>query len=202
MKFSPFARYVAVSMLAVVTGATYAGQSVDINVNDDSARIRYARTAETVERAQVIGDGSLLYSKDDDTDDRLFLAAGGLQVAGDVGARPHSLIAGVGGRLYWAHGESDGQEDVDGAALGLGGEARFSFHRLNRLVFAGHLYFAPDILSFADVDQLLDYALRVEYQILRPASIYLGYRQVKVKRDGGANATVDSGAHLGFKLDF
>jgi predicted porin len=42
----------------------------------------------------------------------------------------------------------------------------------------------------------------VDYQLLKNASMYLGYRNVNVKIEDGPKLTADNGLHVGLRLEF
>ena len=69
-------------------------------------------------------------------------------------------------------------------------------------VVSGIGYFAPNILSFSDLKSYSEYALDVEFEVVRAAAVYLGYRRVNVKPEPNGPSNADDGAHLGLRLSF
>ena len=123
----------------------------------------------------------------------------GLLVSGDAGAERANVVAGLGGRIVVLDVDD---VDVTGGALALGGmvEARLpAFNRIGAVVYA---YGAPEASSFGDFDGYIEYSAGLDYQVLRNASLYAGYRQVKVDSKDAGNLTVDNGWHLGLRLTF
>lgn len=123
----------------------------------------------------------------------------GLLVSGDAGAEQANVVAGLGGRLAVLDVDD---VDVTGGALALGGmvEARLpAFNRIGAVVYA---YGAPEASSFGDFDGYIEYAVGLDYQVLRNASLYAGYRQLKVDSKDFGNLTIDNGWHLGLRLTF
>jgi hypothetical protein len=122
----------------------------------------------------------------------------GLLVTGDAGARDATVTAGVGGRLFVLNGE--GSED--GGGLALGGMVDARLPAFNRVGVIGYGYYAPKASTFGDLEAWWEYAVSADYQVLQGASVYLGWRQVKVDVDGAGTATVDTGWHFGVRLKF
>lgn len=127
---------------------------------------------------------------------------GSLLVTGDAGAQEANVTAGLGGRLVALDTDEPGGGDATGGALALGGmfEARLpAFNRLGAIFYA---YGAPKASTFGDFEGYFEYAGGIDYQVLRDASVYVGYRQIKVDVENVGDFTVDNGWHLGLKLNF
>src|SRR3546814_20067328 len=61
--------------------------------------------------------------------------------------------------------------------------------------------YAPGVVSFGDVDSYRDLGAVLSYQINRSASVFGGYRNVKVTNDG-PDSTIDNGLYGGISLTF
>jgi hypothetical protein len=73
----------------------------------------------------------------------------------------------------------------------------------NRIGLVAYAYGAPEASSFGDLEGWLEYSAALDYQVLRNASLYAGYRQLKVEPQAtGEWMTVDTGWHLGLRLNF
>ena len=86
--------------------------------------------------------------------------------------------------------------------LALGGMVEARLPAFNRIGAIGYAYGAPKASTFGDFEGWLEYAVGVDYQVLKGASVYLGFRQVKVDVENFGNFTVDSGWHFGLRLNF
>jgi len=168
---------------------------IDLNVNGDAVRGRLALTNQDENNTGGQVDVGYLYI-DTDTSENLGVLHGGILATGDASGTGN-LIVGVGGRGYLFDADNS-----DGAAIGLGGSLRATMPGFNRLGLGGHLYFAPDILAFSDVEEFFEYGLRADYEVLRNATVYAGFRQVKVQVTGAGDETIDSGFHGGLQLSF
>ena len=71
----------------------------------------------------------------------------------------------------------------------------------DRIGFYGHGYFAPDVLTFGDSEDLVEVEARVTYSIIREADVYLGLRYFKAGFDE-VDVVMDNGLHLGIRLEF
>ena len=121
----------------------------------------------------------------------------GLLVTGDAGAQRATVSAGLGGRIAVVD-----VEQVTGEVLALGGMVDARLPAFNRIGAIGYLYWAPNASSFGDLTSYLEYAIDGDYEVLRNASIYLGYRQLRLGAENAGHFTVDQGWHLGLRLNF
>jgi hypothetical protein len=122
----------------------------------------------------------------------------GLLVTGDAGAEKATVTAGVGLRLAVI----DTDSNFTGQALALGGMVDARLPSFNRIGAITYLYWSPNAASFGDMTSYLEYAIDGDYQILRNASAYLGYRQLRLSAANAGHFTVDQGWHIGLRLSF
>ncbi len=109
-----------------------------------------------------------------------------------------ALRAGLGLRLVYANPDESSQ---DGGAVALGGFARYVLPNADRFHVAGHVYYAPDVVSFGDLTEYYELGARVGYNVIRDADVYLGVRSVKTDYEAG-DLSLDSGLHVGFQFRF
>lgn len=121
----------------------------------------------------------------------------GFLITGDAGAEQANVTAGLGARLALVGDEKD-----TGGALALGGVFEARLPAFNRIGARVSLYGAPRASSFGDLTSYLEYTLDGEYQVLKNASIYGGYRGLRIGVDNKGTETVDTGLHLGLRLTF
>ena len=121
----------------------------------------------------------------------------GFLATGDAGAEKANVTAGLGARVTLID-----VEQVTGGALALGGMFEARLPAFNRIGARVSLYGAPKASSFGDLDSYLEYTIDGDYQVLRNASIYGGYRGLKIGVQDAGSATVDTGYHLGLRLSF
>ena len=178
--------------LVLAAGAARA-EHADINLSNETLRGVY--DAPLARLGGVYELGALLGESNDRTFQQLHA---GLLVTGDAGARDANITAGLGGRLFVLNSEGS----ADGGGLALGGMVDARLPAFNRLGVIGYGYGAPKASTFGDFDGWYEYAVSLDYQVLQGASVYLGWRQVKVDVDGGGTFTVDTGFHFGLRLNF
>ena len=189
MKF----RAVGLFLLGAVSTVASA-DNIDVNLHDEAIRASYSMELKN-QGTGLSADVGFLYSEDKDKlDDTLYHL--GLNVSGENWSQTGTFDISLGGRLYYA---SPG--NVDLAALGVGGTVRFS--PAHRFGIGAHLFYAPGITSFMDAERFQETGIRVDYQVLPQAFVYVGYRQIEVDIDNGADdVELEDDAHIGFKLLF
>lgn len=182
---------------AVMAAGPTLSDSLDLNFNDDSARLTFARLIDD-DKLEI--DAGWLHHQD-----RGNLVSVSLGRFGEAGGGDQSVAAAIGGRLYLVDAEFGGGTTPtlkqDGVALGIGGLFRLKLAGYDRIGFSGHGYYAPDVITFGDTKDLIELAGRVTYSVLREAEVYLGLRYINAgfkTRD----AKLDSGLHIGIRLEF
>ena len=186
----------AVGMLLLTAVSTSAvADNIDINARDKAIRGTYAMDLTSRGYNGLTADFGFLYNEDkkqlNDT-----LVHAGLMVSGENWSQSGTFDISIGGRLIYAAPTNN-----DLSALAFGAKLRFS--PVNRLGIGGAIFYAPSITSFMDADSYTETSLRLDYQILPQAFVYIGHRKIEVDINGGANnVELDEGVHLGFKMLF
>lgn len=131
-------------------------------------------------------------------EDDLLVAHVGALLTGDAGARDFELAAGLGIRGVYI-----GRDHDSGGAVALGGQAEARYPGFDRLGLSVYGYYGPEVLSMGEFDQYYEIGVGLDYQVLKDASIYIGYRNVNVElEDDRGDITADNGLHGGLRLDF
>lgn len=190
----------AAMAVGVIISANLEASRFDANIGADSARVGLDVTVMQAQGGSnlEIGASYLGSEIDDDTDASVFTA--NAHIVGNPGEGALKTQAAVGTQFYFTD-----VEEIDGGALSVGGFFIARFRDYDRLGFSAEVYFAPDLLTFGDVDQTLEYSVAVEYDLLRETTIYLNYRQIKVDFEFDEfddEVTVDSGANVGVRILF
>jgi hypothetical protein len=183
-------RLAAIAALALLGTTAWAG-SLDLNLSGSAARIEYAQA---VTPSGLEGDVSYMHNQDEGD-----VAGIGLHLVDLANSGSDPLQVGVGGRLFFINPKGP---NSNGTALGVGGFVRYTLPQYNRVALSGHAYFAPSIVSFGDADRFFEYAFRVEYNVLRQANVYVGYRHVSADFAGLPTLTMDTGLHVGLRITF
>lgn len=121
------------------------------------------------------------------------VTTGGLGVNGATGS--------VGLRGFYGN-----REHFSGGGLALGGRVSYYFPAYNRIGLSGGLWYAPNILTGGDFQHYFQYGIDVDYQLLRQATVYAGYRRLDLPISGPAGSVradaPSQGFHLGIRIEF
>lgn len=179
--------WVLAGVLCLTSSQAFANK-LSADVNPDTFHIQ----ADAIHATNgILYAGELLLTTDDGG-----LVSLGLRTDGQVGNNV-DLRGGLGGKIYGLDDEANTY-----AALSIGGHLEYSIPELKGIRLSGALYYAPSLTISDDVDSLIDFNLRVTYDLFENASVYGGYRHVESEYDFGAEHEFDSGPHVGIQIDF
>jgi hypothetical protein len=110
------------------------------------------------------------------------------------------LTFGVGVKAY--AGQIDKPDDSV-LALAIGGEVRYTIPGTMPMAIYGRAYYAPDITSFADSDEVIDYTLGFQIEALPQTVAFVGIRHFEVGLDDNGDYELDDdNLHIGVRLTF
>jgi len=188
-----------IAMLGVLGGLAAIpahAEILDVNVGQNSVRAALAGPL-----SHVVTDlrgqydvGLVIRPK---SSDDLLQAHLGFLVTGDAGAKFIDLAAGLGIRGVYI-----GRDGDSGGAFAIGGQFEARLPSFNRLGFSGYAYYAPGATSLGEVDKYLEYAGAIDYQIVRDAAIYVGYRNIRYTIGNVGDVAADVGIRGGIRLTF
>lgn len=179
----------AVSLLSLATAAV--ADSIDINLSDDVAQFQYVAPMGNVGQGKSEFHAGFLYN---DSNNAL-VDAGLLVMSKEDSASDVSV--GVGVKVLAARINTN-----NAVSLALGGQVRYSPSADKKIGVVGQLYFAPDIVTFADADRYIETGVDLEYRVMPQATAYVGYRKVKFGIKTAQDETLDEGAHVGVRVAF
>ncbi len=176
--------------LAQAAGA----QTLSASLSEDSAQVKYGLFVAGQEFGRTEFSMGVLFNDSDE-----YVAETGLLVVDEAGSKAPGLTIGLGGKLYGA--SSPGMELM---ALGLGGKLRYNLPALNkRLTLGLDLFYAPSIVTYLDAERFSEGAVRLEYAVLRQASLFVEGRQYRTKLDGVKDSVdIGEGGRLGLEINF
>lgn len=181
---------------ALLLSTTAGAEKLDLNISGDAVRAALSGPLSFGQRDNARYDIGYLYS--DDRDARLNIGHAALMVSGDAGARNANVQVGLGLRAAGID-----QRGGSGGAVSVGGDFDLRLPDFNRLGLVGYVFYAPGVLAFGDVERYIDAAITLDYELIRDASVYAGYRQVRVDvEDIGGSDLRDNGAIVGLRLRF
>lgn len=187
----------AIAALAVgITAVPAQAEIVDFSVGDNSFRLAlYGPLSRLLDAVKGQYDiGVVLKPK---TSDDLLATHVGVLVTGDAGMTAATVAAGLGLRAVYV-----GRDHDSGGALAAGGQVEARFPGYERIGFSLYGYGAPETTSFGEVEQYYEVGVGVDYQLVKGASVYVGYREVKFDIGGFKDVTADDSAHIGVRLHF
>jgi hypothetical protein len=173
--------------------ASHAGGELDMNLSDDSVRVRYGQDlAGSPQGRKQYGVG-MLYNTDDNAMIDMWF-----QITDEAGSKAPGLDVGVGPKAYF--GTTDTQEYL---AFALGGALIYRPLQANRVVLVADGYIAPNIITFLDADNMWEINFRLGYEVLPSAVAYVSYRQIRVNFEVVEDEeVVDRGGQVGLDLRF
>lgn len=188
------AHFVAAALL--LGAGTASAESLNFSLSNDSFRFGLmGPLSRVIDGADGQYDVGYLQHRGDG-DDPYAVHVGAL-VTGDAGLRDFDLKAGVGLRAVFI-----GSDGPDGGAVAPGVQFDARLPGYERLGLLGYAYYAPSPVSFNDIDSYRDLGLIASYSVNRNASVFFGYRNVRIGVDHGSGVTLDSGLYGGVGLTF
>jgi YfaZ precursor len=183
-------RIIGVILSIAITTVAHA-RAFDMNLSNDTAELRYITPVgfENSFGSAELDVGFLSSTSDD------IMGIFGFQAVDEAGSATPGVKVGVG-----IKGFVGTINDNDVYAVALGGNVHIPVY--NRFSIFGDAHFAPDVVTFGDADRLLYLNVRLEYQILPQATVYIGYRKLQVNLKEGGNESVDNGANIGLQFLF
>jgi hypothetical protein len=116
-------------------------------------------------------------------------------------SQQNPLTLGVGVRAYL--GELDAiKKDV--VAVAIGGEVRYTIPGVMPMSVYLVAHYAPKITSFSDTEEIFDYNLGFQIEVLPQTTAFIGYRNIDIQvQDIKADYEItDDNVHLGVRLTF
>jgi hypothetical protein len=132
-------------------------------------------------------------------DDSDFIAQGSLiQMRQPSEETP--LTFGVGVKAYVGHLD-DPDQDVVGFAIG--GEVRYTIPGTMPMAVYARGFYAPDITSFSDTEEIIDYTIRFQLEILPETVGFIGIRHLQINTDDADDYDADDdNIHIGVRFSF
>ncbi len=181
-------RKALVAALGLMAAGTANADSLSADINDDAFKFEYKATNTS---SNLDLNASALVHDDDGE-----IYAVGAQVEGRS-LQQSNIEGALGGKFYYINLEGD----ANGTAIGLGGSVKIGIPQVPALAIHVEGYYAPQVLSFNDVEHNTDIGVKAMYRILDNGSVYLGYRKANVDIEDAGDGDLDEGFHIGMQLD-
>ena len=198
------------SLLFCFSALAY-GAGVDIRLGNEAAQFEYLFDSDSQIGIGGADVGAAVFVNEEDD----VLGTIGAIITGSSAGKNRALQFGAGARLYAAaldrspgdviDGEVVAPEDNDEtiASLAIGGKASYIFPARTPMAVSLELFYAPDITSFSDNENLLDVQLRFELEIAPSTRLYVGYRSLEAKlKYSGDDYVLDDSGHVGVRFSF
>jgi predicted porin len=147
-------------LFVLSTAGTAFADSVSLDLNDDALRVNYQHALNENYQSDI----AWIHVQDLGN-----TFTGGLTLS----IKPNNDIsAQVGGKAVFQ------QHDTlpDGTAIAVGGTVRITPAADKKIALALTGYFAPNVLSFGDMDNYREFEIRGEYNVSEQLTAYVGYR--------------------------
>ena len=100
----------------------------------------------------------------------------------------------LGAKAFWLDVEKEG-----GFGIGLGlGVTRLLSEKMS---LGLQFHYAPDIITGGDFDNVLEYDVRLNFQMVENGSFFMGYRNIEAD-NGSVNLDVYDDPYFGLKFEF
>lgn len=182
----------AALLAAIATGSAHAS-SLDISLGDESANIMLMMEGANLSLGGADVGAGVFFNENDD----IVLHANWLGVnARAAQNQPYSIAAGA--KLYM--GELDAADESLGG-IGVGGRvALVRPHPTMPMSFGVEAYYAPNITSFGDAENILELNVRFELDITPSTKVYAGYRLLEAEFEGTGDVELDDSVHFGVRI--
>lgn len=110
------------------------------------------------------------------------------------------LTLGVGAKAYLGRIDFNGDEIF---ALGIGGEIKYTIAGTMPMAIYLRGYFAPEITSFGETEEITDYVLGFQIEVLPQTTAFIGVRHLEIDTDAFNDYEMDDDkVHLGVRFTF
>jgi hypothetical protein len=184
-------KFTAAFAVALLLCVEAVADELDLSFNSDAFRIIYAHDFESND---LTWDAGLINHSDNG-----YVVTGSLYLSGLASDGSSPTEAGLGVRTGYVDGDDSGQT---GVPVAVGGFFKYTFANFDRVSVRADGWYGPDVISIKDVEKYEDYSIRLAYNLLRDADIYVGARYVKAEFDNDSEQHFDTGMNIGINLRF
>lgn len=182
--------------LSAISASTFA-DALDVNLSNDVAHFQYLAKMGNLGEGKSEGHLGILYN---DANSKLLDV--GLVVS-NAGSSAAVASLGLGVKMIAARVERSSS-----ISLAIGGQVHITPADDRKFGIIGQVYFAPDIVAFGDAERYLETGVRMEYELISKAAVYIGYRKIEFDMNvlptpaPSVDVDMDEGAHIGVRIAF
>ncbi|HEX6144467.1 MAG TPA: YfaZ family outer membrane protein [Geminicoccaceae bacterium] len=177
------------------TGREERPNRIEVALTEEVLQGKYIRDADLVGLPGNTLAFGILFSDDRDIVGTTELLAPGLI---DQWLPPFISLS-LGGKAYL--GLLDDPSD-DVFALAPGAEVRVDIPLDVPMAGVGRIFYAPDIATFGDSDEVFEFDVRAEVRFLPQTTGFVGYRLLNFEREDGGDDKIVNGIHAGIRFAF
>ena len=91
----------------------------------------------------------------------------------------------------------------DVLAFGIGGEVRYTLPGIMPMALYFHGHYSPDITSFGDIEEIIDYRFGFQIEVLPQTTAFVGVRHIELATENDGDVEIDDDRlHIGVRLTF
>ena len=178
---------VLLSVLFTLTGNSWA-DNIDINLKNEAFFVEYSHYPVT---SNAIFSGSLLHHTDNGD-----LISGRFRIEQSLYDVNTDFKAGIGARALYVDATNS-----SGGALALSGTLRYAFPQNNKIWISVLIDYAPQVVSFGDLENFYNGEFAFGYQLIDHANVYLGARYIRTDFERESSFILDRGVFFGISID-
>ena len=189
----------ALILIMVMTPfSTVIAAALDLRLGSKTAEVNYMMQDATFGYGGAdISLGMFLNENDD------VLATGSILVSGSSAGDVNGLHFGVGAKVYAGVLEfASPKENQEGAAIAIGGQARYIFSGKTPMAILIEGFYAPAVTSLSDFEGTTELRLAFELEVTPSARAYVGYRKLDFDLNNNIDRELDDKAHIGVRFAF
>ncbi len=190
-------------LIATVTSTLFAFHTIELNINDKDfeGKLRFdmGQFNQTVMPDSLFFGVGYIKASEENSD---FDKTDGLVEAAFLMQRPfggsENLLVGMGVKYEYSR-----VADKDFSALPLGIELRYllPFNASIPMYIAGLFYYSPEVLTFNDAKNYIEYRANFDVEIIERGHLLVGYRNIDLNFDV-SDMNYNHSWYLGFKFQF
>ena len=177
------------------TGREERPNQIEVALTEEVIQGKYIRDAGLVGLPGNTLSFGILFSDDRDIVGTTELLAPGLI---DQWLPPFVSLS-LGGKAYLGLLDDPSDEVV---ALAPGAELRVDLPLDVPMAAVGRIFYAPDIATFGDSDEVIEFDIRGEVRFLPQTTGFVGYRLLNFEREDGGEDKIVNGIHAGIRFAF
>lgn len=192
------AQQTAATMPTATENGSVLNRQIEVALTDETIRGDFSTDAGVIGLEGNRLGGGLLFSKDND-----IVLSGQLMAPGvlnQINIVSDFLTLSVGGKVM-AGLLADPDDEIIGLMPGV--EARWLIPLFGLQTWVvGNIFYSPDIVTFGDADDILDFSLNYEVQFLPNTAGFAGYRLLSFDRDTGGEDDIVDALQFGVRFTF